>query len=288
MSSATLTRLNEALRHLPPQQADAARFVIGRAFDAATTPMRGLARSSGLAPVTFTRLAQSLGMSGWDELKALLVEETREGLTASHRGPFSARAMPEGGENRLVAGMIEADQRALGEIDPAGIARAAAVLEGAPRVLVAGFRSCHAPAMLFHYLYRLFRTEVALIGGMGGVLDVELGGLRGDDALLLFGFDPYSRDGLLCAHAAADIGAKVVAVVDTPAAPIAEGAAVVLTFGSDSPGFFPSLSACTGVVQALAATLYLRAGSDGKEQLRRTEARIEAHTAYLSPARSQR
>jgi hypothetical protein len=30
-----------------------------------------------------------------------------------------------------------------------------------------------------------------LIGGMGGVLDTELGDLRCKDVLVLFGFDPY-------------------------------------------------------------------------------------------------
>lgn len=280
-TSATLTRLTAALRHLPPQQADAARFVIGRTFDAATTPMRGLARDAGLPPVTFTRLARSLGLSGWEELRALLLEEAREDLGAPR--PFSARALPEGGAAGLASGMIAADRHALEALDTARLAPAIAVLEAAPRVLVAGFRSCHAPAMLFHYQYRLFRPDVMLIGGMGGVLDVELGGMRPDDALLLFGFDPYSRDGLLCAHAAADIGARVVAVVDRPDAAVSEGAAAVLTFGTETPGFFPSLTACFALVQALAATLYSRAGEAGRDQLRRTEARIAAHTAYLDP-----
>ena len=120
-----------------------------------------------------------------------------------------------------------------------------------------------------------------MIGGVGGVLDGELGGLRRDDVLVLFGFDPYSRDGLLCARAAADAGAQVLAIVDTPRAPAAEGAAVILTFGTATPGFFPSLTACMALVQALATALYVRAGKEGKAQLRRTEARIIAHTAYL-------
>lgn len=278
MASDTIALLTSALRRLPPQQADAARFVIGRSFEAATMPMRSLARAASLPPATFTRLAQSLGLSGWDELRAGLIAEARDDLGALR--PFSVRPQPQGGENPIAA-MIAADRVTLDGLDAAGVVAAAALLEAAPRVLIAGFRSCHAPAMLLHYQYRLFRPDVVLMGGIGGVLDVELGGLKPGDALVLFGFDPYSRDGLLCAEAAADAGARVVAVVDHPGAPVAEGAAVVLTFGTESPGFFPSLTGCVALVQALAATLYARAGEAGREQLRRTEARIAAHTPYL-------
>ncbi|POR51932.1 MurR/RpiR family transcriptional regulator [Bosea psychrotolerans] len=275
----TVALLTAALRRLPPQQADAARFVIGRSFEAATMPMRGLARAAGLPPATFTRLAQSLGLPGWEELRAGLIADARDDLGA--RRPFSVRPLPEGGPEPLAGAMIAADRAILDNLDAARIEQAATLLEAAPRVIVAGFRSCHAPALLFHYQYRLFRPDTTLIGGVGGVLDVELGGLKSGDALVLFGFDPYSRDGLLCAEAAADAGAKVVAIVDRPDAPVAEGAAAVLTFGTDSSGFFPSLTGCIALVQALAATLYSRAGDAGREQLRRTEARIAAHTPYL-------
>lgn len=280
MSIDTLTLLTSALRRLPPQQADAARFVMAQRFEAATAPMRSLAKSAGLPPATFTRLAQSLGLSGWDELRAGLIAEARDDLGALR--PFSVRPAPHDGNEPLALAMVNADRAALEQVDLTGIEAAAKLLEAAPRVLIAGFRSCQAPALLLHYQYRLFRPDVALIGGLGSPVDVELGGLRADDALVLFGFDPYSRDGLACAEAAADVGAKVLALVDRPDAPVAEGAAAVLTFGTDTPGFFPSLTTCIALVQALAATLYARSGDAGREQLRRTEARIAAHTPYLS------
>jgi len=278
-----LHRLAEVLRSLPAQQADAARFVMGHPFDAATIPMRSLARRAGHAPATFTRLAQSVGLPGWDALRDLLIEEARARLT-DQPAPFSTRALPSGGAGALTAAMLETDRQALAGFDPDALDAAAGVLEGAERVLVAGFRSCHAPALHFHYLYRLFRPEVLLLGGMVGALDMELGSLRVGDAVLLFGFDPYSRDGLRTAQAAAEAGARVVAVVDTPRAPVAEGAAAILTFAAASPSFFPSLTACTALVQALAATLYARAGEEGRARLRRSEARIAEHVAYLPQA----
>jgi len=282
MMSATVRRISEAARTLPPQLAAAARFVADHPLDAASIPMRALARSANQSPATFTRLARALGMSGWDELKTALLDEAREDLQAARDAPFSSRMTADmAGDNSIAVRMLASDRQAIAELPVDRIEAAAKVLESAPRVLVAGFRSCHAPAMLFHYMYRLFRPDVSLIGGAGGVLDLELGGLQRGDAVLLFGFAPYSRDGLLTARAAVEAGCPLVAVVDQPGAQMAEGAAATLVFGADSPSYFPSLTSCAALVQALAATLYARAGADGREQLRLTEARIAQHTAYL-------
>lgn len=276
-----LAKLASALRDLPPRQAAVGRYVLRHPFDAATRPMRALARHTAQSPATFTRLAQSLGLAGWEDLRALIVAETRADLEATRHAPFSTRIIGGSDAAQLATSMLETDLRMLGACAVAGLEAAAAVIEQGRRVLVAGFRSCHAPASLFHYLYRLFHPEVTLVTGAGGLLDLEIGGLRGDDVLVLFGFDPYSRDSLLAARAAAGAGSRLVAIVDAPDAPIAEGAAALLTFGTASPGFFPSLTGCVSLVQALAAILYLRAGEGGTDNLRRTEARIAAHTAYL-------
>jgi DNA-binding MurR/RpiR family transcriptional regulator len=283
MAQTVIQQILSALPQLPPQMGTVARYVVNHSFEAATTPMRRLARKTRQSPATFTRLAQSLGHRGWDDLRALLVAETQQNLLNRPTTPYSARPTPHDGPEALACAMLHADAHGLAGLETARLAPAASVLENATNVMVAGFRSCHAPAMLFHYLYRLFRTEVALIGGAAGVLDIELGGLHHDAALVLFGFAPYSRDSLLAARAAVGAKCKLVAIVDSTSAPIAESATVILTFGTETPGFFPSLTACTALVQAFAACLYIRAGAAGRKALRQTEARIAAHIAYLHP-----
>ncbi len=273
-------RLQLEARALPPRLADAARFVAAHPFDAATTPMRALARRAGHSPATFTRLAQAIGYAGWDGMREHLVQRARG---AREPGPFSDRPVPATGARSLAADMLAADAAAIGGLDPDRLALAAAVLEAAPRVFVAGFRSCYGPAHLFHYLYRLFRPEVTLLGAGGSLLDLELGALARSDAVVLICFEPYSRDLLLVAQAARAAGCAVVAVMDDAAAPVAAEADLVLLHAIGTPGFFPSLTACTALLQALAGLLYVRAGREGRAALRRAEARIRTHTAYVAP-----
>ena len=276
-----MKRLTQAADRLPPQLSTAARHVADHPFDAASLPMRALARTTAQSPTTYTRLARALGFSGWEELRAELIAEAREDLDAARRAPFSSRPRPASKDDDVAGRMLAFDQRSLAALDTMTLEPAAALLEAGPRVLVAGFRSCHAPAIHFHYLYRLFRPEVALIGS-AGALDLDLGDLRQGDVVVLFGFAPYSRDGLLTARAAIAAKARLVAIVDRADAPLARDAAAVLTFAAGTPSFFPSLTACTALLQALAETLYLRAGEEGRKRLRESEARIAAHTAYVS------
>ncbi len=283
MNNDIVSRLHEAAVQLPPKLAVAARYVADHPFDAASMPMRALARKTGEQPTTFTRLARSLGFPGWDALRAELIDEARGDLEAAREAPYSSRPLLPSGEGTLSGRMISTDIHNLAELDARTLDAGAAVIEQAARVFVSGYRSCYAPAVHFHYLYRLFRNEVSIVGSAGGMLDLELGGLQKGDVVILFGFAPYSRDGFLTAQAAKAAGASLVAVVDRADSPLARGADVTLLFNADSPGYFPSLSACTALIQALAATLYMRAGTDGRERLRATEARIAAHTAYLDP-----
>lgn len=287
MNKPIVSRLHEAAVQLPPKLAAAARYVAEHPFDAASMTMRAIARQTGEQPTTFTRLARSLGFPGWDALRAELIADAKVDLESGREAPFSSRPLLPSGEGTLAGRMLSTDIHNLAELDAKTLDAAAAVIEQASRVFVSGYRSCYAPAVHFHYLYRLFRNEVTILGSAGGMLDLELGGLGKNDAVILFGFAPYSRDGFLTAQAATAAGASLVAVVDSKDSPLARDAAVTLLFNADSPGYFPSLSACTALIQALAATLYVRSGIDGRKRLRATEARIAAHTAYLDPESAQ-
>jgi DNA-binding MurR/RpiR family transcriptional regulator len=281
MPKSLIDTLAKEARQLPPRLAHAARYVTLHPFDAATKPMRTLAKEAGHSPATFTRLAQVLGYPGWDELRVQIVEHARKSNTNAS-APYSQRTIASGGRRSIAIDMLHADAAALAALDDERLALAAAMLEGAPRVLIAGFRSCHSPSYLFYYLYSLFRNDVVLLGGTGGVLDVELGGLRRKDAVVLFGFEPYSRSALMTAQAAKKAGCSLIVIADRESAPIAEGAQLTLTFPTACPGFFPSLTSCVSLIQALAALLYVRSGKKGRDALRVTEERIADHNAYVA------
>src|ERR1700739_1853969 len=82
-----LSELCSALPSLPSRLQQVGRFVAANDYDATTRSMRELAAVAGADPASFTPLAQALGYSGWDELRAALTEARRP----AQPSPFSGR-----------------------------------------------------------------------------------------------------------------------------------------------------------------------------------------------------
>jgi DNA-binding MurR/RpiR family transcriptional regulator len=273
---APLDRLRLALPELPPRLREAARYLAEHAFDATTRSMRELAADAGATPASFTRLAQALGYSGWEPLRAALVEARRPAA------PFSGRAQGMGAaRDDLPAAMLAADAAALGRLEAGPVAAAAAALHGAPRIWCAGFRSCRAVAGLLHYQLRLFRPEARLVGAEGPE-ELDLEGFAARDAVVVASFAPYSAEAVRTAAAARRAGAMLVALVDSPLAPVVRGAAHLLRFEADGPGFFHSLTGAVSLAQALAAAVFAQGGAAAMERLRQSEARLAELSRYAS------
>jgi DNA-binding MurR/RpiR family transcriptional regulator len=280
-----LERLRLALPDLPARLQQAGRFIARNDFDATTRSMRDLAAVAGLQPAAFTRLAQALGHAGWEDFRDALIEARRPAAAA----PFSGRVRDAKGTARgrpqaadVCAEMIAADADGLLLLAPAPIAAAAKALHAARRIWVAGFRSCRAVAELLHYQLRLFGPEAVRLVAGAGPEDLDFGAFRAGDAVVVIGFAPYSRSSVLTAQAARAAGCTLIALADTPTAPMAEGADHLLLFDAATPpGFFPSLTGAIATAQALAAALFALGGEGARVRLREAEARLAALSQYV-------
>ena len=281
--SSPLTELCSALPSLPMRLQQVGRFVAANDYDATTRSMRDLAAEAGADPASFTRLAKALGYSGWDELRAALTEARRP----AQPSPFSARTRDRRrgpkSDISLVADKLDAEAAGLSRISAGSVANAAKALHAARRIWIAGFRSCRSVAELLNYQLRLFRAdEVQLVGGSGPE-DLDLGAFRAGDAVVVIGFAPYSTASVLSARAAHDSGATLIAIADTVAAPMAEGADHLLLYeAASSPGFFPSLTGAIAIAQSLAAVTFVLGGAGAKRRLEETEGRLSAMSQYVA------
>jgi DNA-binding MurR/RpiR family transcriptional regulator len=281
--SSPLTELCSALPSLPMRLQQVGRFVAANDYDATTRSMRDLAAEAGADPASFTRLAKALGYSGWDELRAALTEARRP----AQPSPFSARTRERRrgphSDVSLVTGKLDAEAAGLSRISADTIANAAKALHAARRIWIAGFRSCRSVAELLNYQLRLFRAdEVQLVGGSGPE-DLDLGAFRAGDAVVVIGFAPYSTASVLSARAAHGSGATLIAIADTIAAPMAEGADHLLLYeAASSPGFFPSLTGAIAIAQSLAAVTFVLGGAGAKRRLEQTEGRLAAMSQYVA------
>jgi DNA-binding MurR/RpiR family transcriptional regulator len=286
--SSPLSELYSALPSLPMRLQEVGRFVAANDYDATTRSMRDLAAEAGADPAAFTRLAKALGYTGWEELRAALTEARRP----SAASPFSDRANSIRAKVRrhgpssdvaLISDKLDAEAAGVARISAADVADAAKSLHRAKRIWIAGFRSCRSVAELLNYELRLFRPDqVQLVGGSGPE-DLDLGAFGANEAVVVIGFAPYSRISVLAARAARRCNATLIALADSAAAPMAEGADHVLLYeAASSPGFFPSLTGAIAIAQSLAAVTFALGGASAKKRLQDTEARLAATSQYVS------
>ena len=272
----------ERFPSLSPTLQQAARFAVDHPNDVVIASMRTLAERAGVQPATLVRLAQQLGYAGWPELKDAFVADL--GLHTERYGERAKSLSGRGPDAGLVDEMFTALHGNL-EATKAQIRStlrdAAKLLKRSRMVHVAGFRASYPVAYSLAYGYRLFRNSVALIDGLAAGLEMQARSIERQDAVVAISFAPYSRESMQVVDAARSAGARVIALTDSRASPLALAADVSILFTVDSPSFFPSVTSAVAAVETLLEVLVADAGEEIASKIDRAEQYLFDSGAYL-------
>ena len=288
-----LTRsIVEAFEALSPQLQTAARYMLDRPDDVALLSMREQARRAGVPPATMTRLAQRLGLEGYDEVRALYAGAVRDGtLGFAGKAGVQVEAQKLRGDQALASDMVQSLGRQIARLaEPAALERladAAGRLHEARRIYCLGLRSCHAAAWHFHYMLSLLGDKTVMLDDAGGTGLDALRDAGGEDILLAASVEPYARATVEAARYAAAEGVPVVALTDFEVSPLAQIAAATILVATDRPSFFHSMTPLLAVAEILAALVAGRSGQKALDALTRTEAQLAAFGVHL-PRRGSR
>lgn len=279
-----IPHLQEIYAHLSPQFQIAARYLLDYPQEIPTLSARRLARKANVQPATLVRLAQHVGYSGWDELKTVFTQDyfyVRPGSYAERAAALSGEVDGHTAAWRDAYTQHSANLRLLQTANQKAMPEAVRLLAEAQRIIVAGFRSSYAPAFSLYYLINLFRSDVHLLHNIGGVAALDVHRINGDDAVVVISYEPYSREIMVVAEAARLAGSTLVALCDSPLAPMALHADTTLTFSTTGNSFFPSTVASHALIENLARMLLLHCRDHSVKELARTEALLRASKAYL-------
>jgi DNA-binding MurR/RpiR family transcriptional regulator len=276
-------------RDLGPGARRAATWLLDHPEDVALLSMRRLAEDAGVPPATMTRLARSLGWEGFEALRVPFLDWLRAGGAKEGEGDFLASfqasaAKEATGEGDAARAVVRGERAALsGLLSPeaeTAVARAADVIDGARRVFCLGVRGSHAPAYVFHYGHQLMRDTAVLVEGSGATFMDRLRDIGPGDVLLAISERPYARLTVMARDHALAQGAAVVAVTDSPRAPIAPEAAALVVVPLGESTFFPGLGPALCVVQMLLAHLAARGGADALTRIQASERQLAAFDAF--------
>ena len=278
---------------LSPQLQEAARWVIDHPADVALLTTREQARRAGVAPATMTRLAQRIGLKGYDEIRKLYAEAVR-------RQPESFRARAEEllqrrdteGDAALVHDVLSSLAHHLQALTSAeSIERftaAAKLIAGAERVFCLGLRSSFAVAYIFHYVRSLFGASSVLVDGAGGTGVDLLRTIGSADVMLAISVKPYTRHTVHAARYSRARGVRIVAVTDSEMSPLAALAEETLIVRTETPSFFHTMAPAFAAVECLAALVAARRGSQTLAAIAASEKQLAAFDTFMVRPRNRR
>jgi DNA-binding MurR/RpiR family transcriptional regulator len=289
-------RIREAFDSMPAQLRSAARYVLDHPQDVALLTMREQARQAGVQPATMTRLAQRLGLGGYEMLRDIHADALRGGeIGFAGRGGIQVAAQKLKGDHALVADILQSIGSQLGGLGNAAsidrLVEAAIALTAARRVYCLGLRSSYAIAWHLHYTMSLIGEKSILLPGPAGTGGDALGHATSRDVLLAASVHPYTRLTLDLAEFAAGRSVQVVAVTDSEVAPLAQIADHLVIVPTGSPAFLNTLAPAFAVAEILGALVAGHAGQGAVEALRRFDeqgAALKTHLFHRSPGKRQR
>ena len=288
MSQAPLTnQIIETFDEMSAQLQAAARYVLDRPRDVALLSMREQARKAGVQPATMTRLAQRLGLEGYDAVRELYAEAIRNGdLGFAGKAGIQVTHQKLKGERALAAEMIKSVGRQITSVAEAGsldrLVAASQLLASARRVYCLGLRSSHSVAWHVHYVLSLLGDRTVLLDAMAGVGADPIRSATTKDVLLVASVLPYTRATVDLTRYVASRGVPIVAITDSAVSPIAQVARCAILVATESPSFFHTMAPAFIVAEILAALVAGRSGEDATTALQRTEEQLSAFNVHVT------
>ncbi|WP_370680380.1 MurR/RpiR family transcriptional regulator [Comamonas sp. GB3 AK4-5] len=269
--------------HLSPQLQAAARFVVDHPNDVLIRSMRSVAELAGVPPSTLVRLARQLDYDGWPALKDGFAHSM--GLDGPQGYADRAQRLSNQAHTHTLADELfdahGANLERTRQHSASLLVPLAQCLQSANQVYVAGFRASYPLAFALLYGYRLFRDSVQSLDAHAHNLEMQLRPLGAEDVLVAISFAPYSRECLEVAHIAKERGARIVALTDSEASPLARMADHAALFAVDSPSFFPSVAAGMALVEALLEQLVALGDAQLPQRIQKAESALVDGGAYV-------
>jgi DNA-binding MurR/RpiR family transcriptional regulator len=244
-------RLLAHIDGLSPQQRIIAEFLLDNMREVPFLSVPQLAERSGASDATVVRLCQSIGYSGFSDLKMALVETLREDLKSNGIAPTLPRDAPLD----ALSAVAELEQhnilRTVEAIDRAAFDEVATVLFRADHLFTFGIGISAHLADLAAYLFTEHGFRASALATRFSSPREQLVAMRPSDVVLVFSFPPYSRQTLEVLEEAGARGVQTIAISDRASAPAALGANHALCASTHSMMFTNATASVEVLLNAL-------------------------------------
>ena len=254
------SRLHEIMPTLSKGHKKIAEYIMTRYDKAAFMTASKLGAITGVSESTVVRFATELGFEGYPELQRALKEYTSNKLTTVQRIDVMNDQLGGNDVYEKVLNMdIDRIRKTLEEGDREEFYRTVDTLCQAKNIYVIGARSAAVLARFLSFYFNMMFDSVKLVHTTStSEMFEQILNIGENDIMIGISFPRYSRHTVQAFRYASDQGAKVIAITDSKASPLAAYADNILLARSDMVSFADSLVAPMSVINALIVAVGLR------------------------------
>jgi DNA-binding MurR/RpiR family transcriptional regulator len=243
---------------LPENQKKIADFFLANAREVPFLSVTEIEKRAGTSKATVVRLAQSLGFTGFLELRRALRASLQSEMGMSDVYPFPTGITLTETLDAVAHQDLRNIQQTVQHLDRKVFHAVADAIVRAGHVYTLGLGISSLMAQVLAYsLNQVAVPATAFIHDYETFLD-QVPFLRHDDLLIAFSFPPYSRETVDAVKAVASRKVRVVGITDRVTSPVGYRAAFVLPIRSTNMIFTNSISAISVVINALVTEIALR------------------------------
>ncbi|MBK7256508.1 MAG: MurR/RpiR family transcriptional regulator [Ignavibacteriae bacterium] len=274
--------VQSAYPHLPENQRKVADVLLERIREVPFLSVIELEGLSGTSKATVVRLAQSLGFSGYHELRERVREGAQSEISEARTFPLLSEETDEETFTTVARQDVQNINQTITQIDREVFARVTQMFLTASRVYTFGLGISSLLARVLSYSLNQVAVRSTPFAHEHETFFEQIHQVTPSDVAVAFSFHPYSRETIDTAQALAAKGVPVVAVTDRVTSPVAFVSTAVLPIASQNRLFTNSISAVSVLINALTTEVALRSKNRATDNLRKTEDLLQQAGHYFT------
>jgi DNA-binding MurR/RpiR family transcriptional regulator len=237
---------------------------------------------SGASKATVVRLAQSLGFSGFLEMRGKLIAGVQSQMRITEMFPLLTGTSREETLTAVADQDVRNINQTINQLDRKVFADVARMILNAPRVYTLGLGISSLMARILAYSLSQVAIRSTSLGHDHETFIEQIHLFDRSDLIIAFSFPPYSKETIDVVRAAAKRKTRVVAVTDRVTSPLSLYAARIIPVVSQNMLFTNSFSAISVIINALTTEVALLNKAKALKNLKESEKLLERTGHYYA------
>lgn len=257
---------------LPANQRKVADYILDNFDNIPFVDVHGISKQVGVSVASVIRFAQSIGFSGFSELRDAVAESLKKHLNKNEIFPLLDKSRLE---NDVLSSVAKMDVKNINDtlsiIDRDTFDKVIDKILSSKRVFTAGLGISYLLAEILSYQLTQVGVDASVLKHTHTLFLEQILFLEREDLLICFSFPPYSKETVDVAKFAESKNIDVISITNKATAPIASYSTAVLTVKSENMLFTNSFAAISVLINAIATACAVKNKSKAKKVLKESE-----------------